>query len=128
VIRIKQLDWIDPEIEALNPNIQHSSEKYAAWRTDETGDNFIIAWGIVPQSLLSDRAYLWSLADPNVVCTCKRALLRHTRRIIGEFHRHYPILFGMSRRETRFLDHLGAVWGDTDSEGFTYFEIRADNV
>lgn len=120
MIEIRKLDWIAPELETLDPAIRMSTDKWGAW----DGDEWIIAWGLVPQSLLSDRAYLWSLGRPDMLRRHRRALLQISRRVVGDFLTRYPVLFGTSARTTRFLDHLGAVWGETDAAGFTYFEIR----
>jgi hypothetical protein len=121
MIELRRLDYIPPELEALDFAIKLSPEKWGAW--NDRGE-WIIAWGIVPQSLLSDRAYLWSLGNVGVLCRHKRDLLRISRRVVGDFLTRYSVLFGTSRRTTCFLDHLGAVWGETDSAGFTQFEIR----
>lgn len=121
MIELRQLDYIAPELEALDSAIKMSPEKWGAW--NDRGE-FIIAWGLVPQSLLSDRAYLWSLGRTDMLRRHRRDLLRISRRVVGDFLTRYSVLFGTSQRTTCFLDHLGAVWGETDPAGFTYFEIR----
>lgn len=121
MIEIRRLTDVAPEIADLEPAILMSDDRWGAW--DEDGQ-WIIAWGIVPQSLLSDRAYLWSLGRGDMLRRYRRDLLRISRRVVGDFLNSYPILFGTSDRRTCFLDHLGAVWGDIDPAGFTYFEIR----
>ncbi len=84
------------------------------------------AWGVVPPSLLSDRAYLW-LYSTDLVEQYKFLFVRRSQIVIQEMLEEFPIITGYceigSERSMRWLRWLGAVFGEPLGK-FLPFEIR----
>jgi len=86
-------------------------------------------WGLIPPSLLGDKAYLWlittDLVDEHPFC-----FVRHSQLAIKKLLKEYPIIYGHvlpdNTRGLRWLKWLGVkVLVDT---GKLYeFELRASN-
>jgi hypothetical protein len=84
-------------------------------------------WGLVPPSLLSDRAYLWLYTTPNLhehVFT----FVRHSQRIVEAMLREYPLIVGEclvgSDKSIRWLEWLGAEFGSPNGK-LIPFQIKA---
>jgi len=96
------------------------------WIGDIDGEIFGF-WGLIPPTLLSDRAYLWFYSTPSL---CKHifSFVRHSRDVTAELLTHYPILVGHGRtddaRSLRWLAWCGAQFGDSQGD-VVPFEIRS---
>ena len=84
-------------------------------------------WGLIPPSILSDRAYLW-LYHNELVNEHKFAFVRHSQRQVQIMLEHYPTIIGDcligNRLGRRWLEWLGASFGDP-KEKFIPFKIKA---
>lgn len=74
-------------------------------------DTPVCAWGLVPPSILSDRAYIWLYASP-LVDEYKFLFVRQSQRVMEELRQYYPHLYGVcnvnNARAIRWLQWLGA--------------------
>lgn len=86
-------------------------------------------WGLIPPSLLSDKAYLWLFAT-DVANDHTFLLARHSRMIVEEMLEEHPILIGHCHLEDtrahRWLKWLGAEFGFPQNKGIP-FTIRKKN-
>lgn len=77
-------------------------------------DRPVCAWGLVPPTILADRAYLWLYASPTVD-EFKFQFVRHSQLVMEEMKRLYPVIWGVTRtnnpRAIRWLKWLGAKYG-----------------
>lgn len=87
---------------------------------------FCCAWGLIPPSLLSDKAYLW-LWSTDEVEAHKFIFIRRSQIVVKEMLEEYPIIVGYCEinnpRARRWLQWLGAKFGDP-TDRFFPFEIR----
>lgn len=71
----------------------------------------VCAWGLVPPSILSDRAYLWLYASDRAD-EHKFLFVRYSRRVMDGLREHYPMIYGTcdrtNARAIRWLRWLGA--------------------
>jgi hypothetical protein len=95
---------------ALNACLMLSATTYCA-TVDGKG---ACIWGLVPPSLLSERAYLW-LFTTDVANEHQFLLARHSQIIVQKMLEEYPILTGhchiIDTRAQRWLKWLGAEFG-----------------
>ena len=82
----------------------------------------VAMWGLVPESLLSDTAYIWSYTTP-VVTRCKKTFLKVTKAWIKARQEEYPRLVGLTNCKTSFIKHIGADFGG-ETAGLTSFIVR----
>jgi hypothetical protein len=74
-------------------------------------DNIVVVWGLIPPTILSDRAYLWMFHTPHLA---SHAFLvaRHSRDAIHEALAEFPLIIGHcsldNLRSHRWLRWLGA--------------------
>lgn len=84
------------------------------------------AWGLIPPSLLSDRAHLW-LYSNDAVEDYKFIFVRNSQRAVEAMLELYPTIFGFceidNARSIRWLRWLGAIFGPP-LKTFIPFEIR----
>lgn len=89
--------------------------------------NPVCAWGLVPPSILSDRAYLWLYASERVD-EHKFLFVRYSQRVMEHLKGLYPVLYGTcdlgNARAIRWLQWLGARF-DPPSGGKAMFHIGA---
>lgn len=83
-------------------------------------------WGLVPPSILSERAYLW-LHSTDVANDHPFLMARYSRMIVEEMLEEHPILIGHCHiddaRAHRWLKWLGAEFGFPDGKRIP-FTIR----
>ncbi len=103
----------------------HNSE--VLWIGSNDGVALCI-YGLIPPTLLSDRAYLWLYTTPHFT-THQFMFVRHSQRVVADMLQHYPILVGhcetSNRRAQRWLRWLGAVFGPEVEGKVLPFEIRS---
>lgn len=84
------------------------------------------AWGLIPPSLLSDRAYLW-LFSTDAVDEYKFLFVRHSQMAVKEMLEEWPVITGFCEinkpKSIRWLRWLGARFGNP-VDHFLPFEIR----
>jgi len=84
------------------------------------------AWGLIPPSMLSERAYLW-LFSTELVGEHKFMFVRNSQIAVKEMLEEWPIITGFCEigndRSIRWLRWLGAVFSE-QHEKFLPFEIR----
>ena len=84
------------------------------------------AFGVIPPSLLSDQAYLWSLAT-DVVDEHQFVFIRHSQRMIEMIHEEFALIVGhvdpQNSRARKWLKWLGATFGEIEPRGMP-FQIR----
>src|ERR1700704_1409593 len=93
-----------------------------------TADNVLACmWGLIPPSLMSDRAYLW-LYHNDLVEAHKFAFIRHSQVQVQRMLKLYPLIVGdcMISNTTgrRWLEWLGAKF-DYPNGDLAPFEIKA---
>ena len=95
------------------------------WIGDVDGEVFGF-WGLIPPTMLSDRAYLWFMHTEHL---CKHIFkfVRRSPRVTKELLEHYPILVGHGKandvRSLRWLRWCGAQFGTSQGD-LIPFEIR----
>lgn len=98
------------------------------WESSVNGEGACI-WGMIPPSLMSDRAYIW-LYTTDVADKHTFILVRQSRLMIEEMFKEYPILVGYCNiedlRAIRWLKWLGAEFGHPEGMKIP-FEIRKSN-
>ena len=86
---------------------------------------FVCTWGLIPPTILSDRAYLWLHCTPALEGN-EFAFVRHSQVVIEEMLKDYPIIqghtFADNTRAIRWLRWLGAKFGEPE-EGVRSFTI-----
>ncbi len=96
------------------------------WESSIDGEGACI-WGMIPPSLMSDRAYIW-LFTTEVADQHTFILVRQSRLMIERMLDEYPVLWGYckcgDRRAIRWLKWLGAVFQNPDDDRKIPFEIR----
>ena len=89
----------------------------------------VCAWGLVPPTMLSDRAYLWLYAS-EAVDDYKFLFVRYSQRIVDGLREYFPVIHGVCRtdntRAQRWLKWLGAEFSLGDANHIP-FEIRGHN-
>lgn len=85
----------------------------------------VCAWGLVPPSMISDRAYLWLYATPKID-EHKFIFIRWSQRVVEDLRKRYDTIFGVCEAENaraiRWVRLLGANFG-TQSGGLVPFVI-----
>jgi hypothetical protein len=86
-------------------------------------------WGLIPPTLLSDKAYLWLLTT-DIVAEHKFLFIRHSQRYIEEALKIYPVIVGDvvlgNVSAMRWLKWLGAEFSEPDGKRIS-FTIQVKN-
>ena len=118
-VEIRKITADDPLLLPYQSDvIRASTEIWAGFYINELG----LVWGIVPGSLLSETAYVWSIST-DVVKKCPKTLLRASRQWLKEMSENYSILVGLCKQDTAYVKHLGAEFSG-NFDGFARFEIK----
>jgi hypothetical protein len=110
--------------EIIKASVARSSDTWAGLVDEEVA----CVWGLIPPSILGDKAYLWlittDLVDEHPFC-----FVRHSQLVIKDLLKEYPIIYGHvipdNARGMRWLQWLGA--RITKSPKLYDFELRASN-
>jgi hypothetical protein len=115
-VEIRQVHASDPLVDSLlvDPTLRGSEEIWAGLADGE----LVIIWGLIPASLLSDRACLWSHTT-EAVGKCRKTFIKLSRLAVRQALASYPVLFGICDGSTSWLRYLGA-----EIDG-NYFIIKA---
>ena len=74
-------------------------------------EELLCIFGVIPPTLLSDEAYMWSYTFPSV-SKFSFMFIRHSQLVIEKMLKHYPVIKGHAavgdRRARRWLEWLGA--------------------
>ncbi len=116
----------DEEMGVLEQYLTFSAKLYIG----SVDGKMCCAWGVVPPSLMSDKAYLW-LFSTDAVEEHKFLFVRNSQKAIAEILEEWPIITGYcevnSIRSIRWLKWLGAKFGGPikgKESWFRPFEIR----
>jgi len=105
--------------------MHNSSVVWVGWDDEE----ILCCYGLIPPTLLSDRAYLW-LYTTEYLKEHLFILVRHSQRAIADALREYPLLVGHCRigssKSLRWLRWLGAEFGGAQGD-LIPFEIKASS-
>lgn len=92
------------------------------------GAQVLAVWGLIPPTLLSDRAYLWLFTTKHFTGH-QFVFIRHSQRAVQAMLEEFPCIIGHgvvgADKSLRWLRWLGAKFGEPQGE-FLPFEIRAD--
>lgn len=125
-------DLIYPEciamLSELNQETMRRSMMNSRWvwvgREDEKVLGF---WGLIPPTLLSDRAYLWLMTTPHMR-EHVFVFVRYSQRVVQEMLAEYPLIVGHCTagqdKSFRWLRWLGAQFGEPIGQ-LVPFEIKA---
>lgn len=101
--------------------IQRSAPLWAGF----VDGKFVCTWGLIPPTLMSDRAYLWLHVTPALIGN-EFAFVRHSQVVIEEMLKDYPIIkghtFALNISAIRWLRWLGAKFGEPE-DGVREFTI-----
>ena len=86
----------------------------------------ICVFGVVPPTLLSDRAYLWLWATDKVVGN-EFIFVRKSQMVVKEllkrFHKLYGVCEASAERSQRWVKWLGGEFGKSNLDGYVSFVI-----
>ena len=92
------------------------------------GDKVLACWGLIPPTLMSDRAYLWLYTTTHLVGHTF-VLVRHSQRMVREMLTDYSLIVGHAKtgadKSIRWLKWLGAEFEEPQGP-VTPFKIRAE--
>lgn len=90
-------------------------------------DAILCFWGLIPPTLLSDRAYLWLYTTEHLRAH-QFMFIRHSQRMVEEMLQDFPIIVGHCAvgqdKSIRWLRWLGAIFGEPQGQ-LIPFEIKA---
>lgn len=125
-------DLIFPDHLAMLPTVNQETMRRSmansrwVWIGSE-GSKILCVWGLIPPSLLSDRAYLWLFTTEHMR-EHVFLFVRYSQRAVREMLQVYPVIVGHAQvgadRSIRWLRWLGAQFGDPQGQ-LIPFEIRA---
>lgn len=129
----KAWDLIYPEFLSMMETIQQETMRRTLGNSSHIwagmeDDKLLATWGVIPPTLLSDRAYLW-MFHTSYLQNHVFIFVRHSQRVVQEALDLYPILVGHAvignTRAIRWLRWLGAEFGEPINNQLLPFEIRA---
>jgi hypothetical protein len=86
-------------------------------------DKLACIWGLIPPTLISDRAYLW-LYTTDVIKEHSFVLVRHSQLIMEEMLKKYSSIYGHALvgndKAIRWLKWLGAKFGEPEGAGIPF--------
>lgn len=107
--------------QTLDNCIRRSCPLWAGFADGE----FVCTWGLIPPTLMSDRAYLWLHVTPALEGN-EFAFVRHSQVVVQEMLKDYPIINGhtlaANTQAIRWLRWLGAKFGEPE-DGVRSFTI-----
>ena len=125
-------DLIYPEYLATLDQVQQETMQRSMTNSSRvwvgsTDTDILCFWGLIPPSLLSDRAYLWLYTTPHMQAH-QFMFIRHSQRMVEEMLQEFPLIVGHcvvgADKSIRWLRWLGAVFSEPQGQ-LIPFEIRA---
>ena len=93
-------------------------------------DEIVCAFGVIPPSVLSNTAYLWSFTTDKVE-DHKFLFVRYSQRMLERIHAEFPRIIGHVKvgetRSIRWLRWLGAVFGEPGEKGIPFVIERKNH-
>lgn len=90
-------------------------------------DEIYCVWGLIPPTILSNRAYLWLYVDQKKVLERQFIFIRKSQIAVKEMLDIYDVLFGVTgasaEKTIRWLKWLGAEF-EQGRTGYIEFKIR----
>src|SRR5215469_14507167 len=115
---IRRLDIDDPQVGHPDARVRYSSDIWG-WFVD---GRLIMVWGVIPDTRLSDSAYLWSMFHTTV--PSRRLFFLRAREVIATLREHFSRLYGFTDPGWVLMRHLGETLADRPAPGDRYyFEI-----
>ena len=115
----------DIEVETFKRFVLVSSKL----RAGVVDGKLICLWGLVPPTMLSDRAYLW-MHTTDEAEKHEFLLVRHSQIEVRKMLEEYPRIVGQcelaATRSIRWLKWLGAVFGDHDGKLVPFEIVRKE--
>jgi hypothetical protein len=109
--------------QVMHQSMANSTRVWLGWDDEK----IICVWGLVPPTLLSDRAYLWLYTTQHLTSHVFH-LVRHSQRMVQQMLKEFPELAGHCAidqpKSIRWLKWLGAKFGDPQGP-FLPFTIKA---
>jgi hypothetical protein len=120
-VEVRQVAWDDPLVADIlrDGGFEFSDQIWVGLADGE----LCVVWGLIPPTLLSNSAYLWSYTAPLAkrwFITFAKLSKLATQRMLAE----YPILYGHCKEKSHWLRWLGAEFGEKHGEYFS-FTIKA---
>ena len=113
----------ETEREIMYRSMCNSSRVWLGYHDNE----IVCLWGLVPPTLLSDRAYLW-LYTTDALDAHIFLLVRHSQRMVAQMLTEFPTIVGhcevSATKSIRWLRWLGAEFGALEGR-LVPFIIRA---
>lgn len=119
ILRMKGGILSDEDYRALDACTSFASHLWVGYIRDAP----VCAWGLVPPTFLSDRAYLW-LYSTDAVDEFKFLFVRHSQLIMEQMKQIYPEIYGVCAlsqpKSIRWLKWLGAEFGYSGSTHISF--------
>jgi hypothetical protein len=125
-------DLIFPEHLSMLPVINQETMKRSMVNSSQVwvgidNDKVLAIWGLIPPTLMSDRAYLWLFTTKDFAGH-EFILIRHSQRAMQVMLEEFPTIIGHgvvgATQSLRWLRWLGAKFGEPCGE-FLPFTIKA---
>lgn len=101
----------DADLKALEACTSFASHLWIGYIRDRP----VCAWGLVPPTILADRAYLW-LYHTEAVEEFKFIFVRRSQLVMEQMRELYPVIYGVCGidrpKSIRWLKWLGARFGE----------------
>jgi hypothetical protein len=126
-------DLLSPEYLSKLPEINQETMHRAIMNSSKLwlgmDDTKIIAmWGLIPPTLMSDRAYLWLFTTEHLKGHVFM-FIRHSKRAVEEMLEEFPLIVGHAKvgsdRSIQWLRWLGAEFGEPVNNVAIPFTIKA---
>lgn len=98
---VGKIEALESKVRALVGYMTMSDRTYVG----QVDDSIVCIWGVMRQSLLSDRGYLWLLTTEEAEAH-KFLIIRYSQRIIENLLKRYRVLIG----ECAIGDHRARKW------------------
>lgn len=120
---VKEIVKQIPNHQAFDPFLSSTPEMWVGYDGE---DRLVCVWGLIPPTLMSDRAYLW-LYTTEALQGNEFSFIRHSQRWLEEALKEWPVIFGhtdmTATQSIRWIKLCGGVYGEPEG-GLVPFVIR----